>query len=186
MLDKCAGEAAASIRVDGGVSVSVGLCIKTRSVRGMTHYFQDVYGVEALVLSLMLKVKMSHSHTHTSAVAHTVILAHSWPEWSNSCPLWKTIFYSCVFHIEFLSRLASTAAKCKHSSLFIENQPRYPSKPFFQQMSAFQENRKNRLSFWSLYSPLSLLIWACVLNGLWMHYAWILIFCICFDWLHFF
>lgn len=116
----------------------------------MMHYPQSVHGIEALVLSLVMEISvlsvnvkrlfLSHTHPLCLVLSHILLRCHTQSylhilglrEASNSCPLWKAIFYSCIFHIEFLSHPASAAAKCKHSWLFLENLPQYPAKnPLF-------------------------------------------------------
>lgn len=96
-----------------------------------------------------------HTYTHTYLFSHTYFcnVTQSYlhilglGEASNSCPLWQTIFYSCVFHIEFLSRSTSTAAWCRHSPLFIENQQK---NGLFSKCQLFLEYRKNCLDFLSM------------------------------------
>lgn len=159
--------------------VSISLCIETRSVRDMTHYSQAVGDIKVLVLSLMLKlvvlsVNLKHLFlclTHILLQCHRVILAHSWPERSNSCLLWKTIFYSWIFHIEFLSRLNSSAAKCKHSWLFIENQPQHPAKPLLSLTNVRFSGIEEKLDFLlkSIHSSVTL---PCVCVECAMHEFW--------------
>lgn len=107
----------------------------------MTHCFQAVCGVKATVLSLMMKVQvlsdnvkrlfqtlsLSFSHTYFCDVTRSHKCTFLAREKEAIHVPSERSFYACIFHIEFLLRLTSTAAKRKHSWLFIENKPQYPA-----------------------------------------------------------
>lgn len=120
VLDKYACEAAARIRVDDDHRIRRHR--KSCCVRDVTHCSRAFRGIYALVLSLMLKVLvlsvLTHTHTHSLILSHILLRCHTQSylhilgsrEASNSCLLWKTIFYSCMFHIAFPCCPTSTAA----------------------------------------------------------------------------
>lgn len=122
MLGKYAGEAAARIRVDGGVSVSCSVDTKewnhrirkySKSCcgRDMTHYSQAHNGVEALVLSLLrflslsvnlkhpfLSLSLSLSHTYLCNVTHSHACTFlAWEKWAIHVSSQKTAFIHVYF-----------------------------------------------------------------------------------------